>query len=78
MELTFVVAVQDMWQLQPSWLHPCQVCDQGRSVGKIKFTQNKEMVEGWVSPPLPHTHISRNFFFTKKVGNAEKSLKSRT
>ena len=32
MELTFVVAVKAIWQLQPSWLHPCKVCDQGRSV----------------------------------------------
>ena len=39
MELTFIVAVKDMWQLQPSWLHPCKVCDQGRSLGKIKFTR---------------------------------------
>ena len=44
MELTFVVAVNDIWQLQPSWLHPCKVCDQGRSVGKIKFTRNRKMV----------------------------------
>ena len=44
MELTFVVAVQDIWQLQPSWLHPCKVCDQRRSVGKIKFTRNRKMV----------------------------------
>ena len=39
MELTFVVAVNVIWQLQPSLLHPCKVCDQGRSVGKIKFTR---------------------------------------
>jgi len=39
MELTFVVAVKDIWQLQLSWLHHCKVCDQGRSVGKIKFTR---------------------------------------
>ena len=44
MELTFVVAVNDIWQLQPSWLHPCKVCDQGRRVGKIKFTRNRKMV----------------------------------
>ena len=44
MELTFVVAVKDIWQLQPSWLHPCKVCDQGHSVGKIKFTRNRKMV----------------------------------
>ena len=48
MELTFVVAVKDIWQLQPSWL---QVCDQGRSVGKIKFTRNRKMVGLGVSPP---------------------------
>ena len=35
MELTFVVAVKTIWQIQPSWLHPCKVCDKGRSVGKI-------------------------------------------
>jgi len=29
MELTFVVAVKDIWQLKPSWPHPCKVCDQG-------------------------------------------------
>jgi len=29
MELTFVVAVKDIWQLQPSWLLPCKA-------GKIK------------------------------------------
>jgi len=29
MELTFVVAVNDIWQLQPYWLHPCKICDQG-------------------------------------------------
>ena len=44
MELTFVVAVKDIWQLQPSWLHPCKVCDQGHSVGKINFTRNRKMV----------------------------------
>ena len=38
MELIFVVVVKDIWQLQPSWLHPSKVCDPGRSVGKIKFT----------------------------------------
>ena len=35
MELTFVVAVKDNWQLQPYWLHPRNVFDQGRSVRKI-------------------------------------------
>jgi len=29
MELTFVVAVKDIWQLQPSWLHPCKICGRG-------------------------------------------------
>ena len=43
MELTFVVAVKDIWQLQPSWLHPYKVCYQGRSMGKIKFTRNRKM-----------------------------------
>ena len=42
MELTFVVAVKDIWQLQPTWLHRCKICDQGRSVGKIKFTFTAE------------------------------------
>ena len=59
MELTFVVAVKDIWQLQPSWLQHCQVCDQGRSVGKIKFTRNRKMVGSWGSPPPPD-------FFLKK------------
>ena len=57
MELTFV-AVKDIWQLQPSWLHPCNVCDQGPIVGKIKFTRNRKMVGGWGAPG----------FFGKKVG----------
>ena len=39
MELICVVAVQDIWHLQSSWLHPSKVCDHGRSVGKIKFTR---------------------------------------
>ena len=51
MELTFVVAFKNIWQLQPSWLHPCKVCDQGRSVGKIMFTRNKKMIGGWRVPP---------------------------
>ena len=38
-------------------------CDQGRSVGKIKFAQNRKMVR-----------IS----FSEKVGTAEKILKSKT
>ena len=50
MGLTFVVAVKDVWQLQPSWLHPCNVCDQGCIVGKIKFTPNRKMVGGWGPP----------------------------
>jgi len=25
MELTFVVAVKDIWKLQPSWMHHCTV-----------------------------------------------------
>ena len=62
MELTFVVAVNDIWQLQPSWLHPCKVCDQGRSVGKIMFTRNRKMVGGWRVP----------------LGNFEKKRKSKT
>ena len=54
MELIFVVVVKDIWQLQPSWLHPCKVCDQGRSVRKIKFTRNKKMVGvGCLAPPPP-------------------------
>jgi len=46
MELTFVFAVKDIWQLQQSWSHPCKVCDQGRSVDKIKFTRNSKTVGG--------------------------------
>ena len=52
MELIFVVAFKDIWQLQPSWLHPCKVWDQGRSVGKIKFSRNRKMVGvGGLPPP---------------------------
>ena len=43
MKLTFAVAVKDSWQLQPCWLHTCKVCDQGRSVGKIKFARNRKI-----------------------------------
>ena len=50
-ELTCVVAVRDIWQIQPSWLHPCKVCDHGRSVGKIKFTRNRKMWGSGSSPP---------------------------
>ena len=46
MELTFVFAVKYVWQFQPSWSHPCKVCDQGRSVDKIKFTRNSKTVGG--------------------------------
>ena len=55
MELTVVVAVKGIWQLQPSLLHPCKVCDQGRNVGKIRFIQNRKMV-GW-SPPHGRTPV---------------------
>ena len=48
MNLTFVVAVKDIWQLQPHWLHPHKVCDRGRSVGKIMFTRNRKTVGGRV------------------------------
>ena len=54
MELTVVVAVKGIWQLQPSLLHPCKVCDQGRNVGKIRFIQNRKMV-GVESSPRTHT-----------------------
>ena len=59
MELTFVVAVKGIWQLLPSWLHPCKVCDQGRRVGKIKFTRNRKMVGGLVFSP--------GIFFSEKL-----------
>ena len=72
MELTFVVAVTNIWQLQPSWLHPCRVCDQGRSVGKIKFTWNSKTVGVGGLPPNP-----RNFFFKKKMEMLRIFLKSR-
>ena len=49
MALTCVVAVKNSWQFQPTWLHPCKVCDQGLSVGKIKFARNRKTV----SPPPP-------------------------
>ena len=58
MELTFV-AVKDIWQLQLSWPHPCKVCDQGRSVGKIKFTRNKKMVGVGGLPPPPGISFSK-------------------
>ena len=75
MELTFVVAINAIWQRQSSWLHPCKVCDQGCSVDKIKFTRNRKMVgvRGLPATP-PRTRIS-NF---KQVGNVEKLLKSMT
>ena len=57
MELTSVVAVNDIWQLQPYWLYPRKVCDQGRSVGRIKFTQNSKLVVVGGVPP--------NIFFRK-------------
>jgi len=63
MELTFVVAVKDIWQLQP----PYKVRDQGRSIGKIKFIRNRKMV----------FEMEWNFLF-KKVRNTEKNLKPRT
>ena len=53
MELKFVVAVNDIWQLKPYWLHPCKVCDQGRSVGKIKSIRDRKMVGGGGAPPPP-------------------------
>ena len=52
MELTFVVAFKNIWQLQPSWLHPCKVWDQRQSVGKIEFTRNRKLV-GLAPPPPP-------------------------
>ena len=63
MELTFVVAVNTISQLQPSWLHPCKVCDQGRSVGKIKFTRNRKTVGGWGSSDDREKHILNCFYF---------------
>ena len=62
-ELTCVVAVKDIWQIQPSWLHPCKVCDHGRSVGKIKFTRNRKMWGSGASPPPPPPEIA----FQKKL-----------
>ena len=51
MELTFVVAAKDIWQLQPYWPYPRKACDQGRSVGKIKFIRNRKFVGvGGVTP----------------------------
>ena len=70
MELKFVVAVNDIWQLKPYWLHPCKVCDQGRSVGKIKYIRDRKMMGGGCPP--------RNFFSFEKVGTAKNLLKSRT
>ena len=67
--MEFVVAVKDIWQLQPSWLHSCKVCDQGRSVGKIMFTRNKKMVSPYPSPP-PHQGISYSKMeILRKIGN---------
>ena len=62
MELTFVVAVNGVWQLQPSWLHPCKFCDQGHNVGKIKFTRNRKMVGVSLSPPPPPPPPSKGRF----------------
>ena len=58
MELTFVAAVKDIWQLQPSWLHPYKVCDQGRSVGKIKFTRNRKMTGGWTVEKMNNKQVA--------------------
>ena len=61
MELIFVVAVKDICQLQPSTTvlaAPCKVCDQGHSVGKIKFTRNKKMF-GCLPPPPPGISFSK-------------------
>jgi len=44
MKLSFVITVNEMWQLQSYWLHPCKVGDQGRSLGKIKFTPTRKIV----------------------------------
>ena len=54
----------------PPWLYHCNVCDQGRSVGKIMFTRNRKMIGGWVPPT--------EFLFQKNVGHFEKKLKSKT
>ena len=56
MESTFVVAVKAVCQFQSYWLHPCKICDQGRSVGKMKFIRNRKMVGGLGAP-------HRNFLF---------------
>ena len=53
MKLPFAIAVNDDWQLQPYWLHPCKVFGQGRSMGKIKFTPNRKEVGGWGPPEFP-------------------------
>ena len=45
MELIFVIVVNNIWQVQASWLHPCKVCEQGCSADKIKFTRNRKTVE---------------------------------
>ena len=37
MELSFVGAVKDIWQLQESWLHPCKICDQGLNLNRCKM-----------------------------------------
>ena len=65
MELICVVGVKDIWQLKPSWLHPCKVCEHGRSVGQIKFTRNRKMVGGLGVPPP-------GISFSYKVGTAVK------
>ena len=52
MELTCIAAVKDIWQLQPYWLHPCKICDQGRSVGKIKFTRTRKIVLTYKGPVM--------------------------
>ena len=58
MELTFV---KNICQLQLAWLHPCKVCDQVRSVGKITFTRNSKSVGVGRLPPPPPPRKKNHF-----------------
>ena len=55
MELTLILS-------PPSWQHPCKVYDQRRSVGKIKFTRNREMLNGAFCHNLKQCFKSWIFF----------------
>ena len=67
MELTFVVAVKDIWQLQSSWLQPSKGCDQGRSVGKYSLLEIGKWSGLVVFHPPPPPPPPREFLILKKM-----------